>query len=210
MASAEIRREIVERVLARRGRLHLFDSLDPKRTALLVIDMQNAVDHPSWGPRNNPGAEANIQRLLAAWRAAGAPVIHVRHLSRQPGSTFRPGTPGVDFKAGFDPRPGEVLIEKSVPGAFTGGALEALLRERGIDALVITGVATSNSVEATARVAGDLGFRTTVVADATFTFARADFHGVPRTADEVHAMSLANLDGESATVLVTDAVLGGC
>lgn len=177
-------------------------------TALLVIDMQNAVDHPSWGARNNPAAEANIQRLLAAWRAAGAPVIHVRHLSRQPASTFRPGTPGVDFKPGFQPRSGEPVIDKSVPGAFTGGALEALLREREIEGLVITGVATSNSVEATARVAGDLGFRTVVVADATFTFARADFHGRPRTADEVHAMSLANLDGEYAAVLDTDAVLG--
>jgi nicotinamidase-related amidase len=175
--------------------------------ALLVIDMQNAVDHPSWGARNNPGAEANIQRLLAAWRAAGAPVVHVRHLSRNPDSTFRPGTPGVDWKSGFQPWPGEPVIEKSVPGAFTGSGLEALLRGRGIRALVITGVATSNSVEATARVAGDLGFATIVVADATFTFAKADFHGTPRSADDVHAMSLANLQGEYATVLDADAVL---
>jgi nicotinamidase-related amidase len=178
-------------------------------TALLLIDMQNAVDHPSWGPRNNPQAEANILRLLAAWRAAGAPLIHVRHFSRQPGSTFRPGTPGVDFKPGFEPLPGEPVVDKSVPGAFTGSPLEELLRARGIDALVITGVATSNSVEATARVAGDLGFATTVVADATFTFARTDFHGTPRTADEVHAMSLANLQGEYATILDTDTVLAG-
>jgi nicotinamidase-related amidase len=176
-------------------------------TALLVIDLQQAVDHPSWGPRNNPRAEANILRLLDAWRAAGAPVIHVRHLSKQPGSTFAPGTPGVDWKAGFEPRPGERVVEKSVPGAFTGAPLEALLRAQGIEALVITGVATSNSVEATARVAGDLGFRTTVVADATFTFAKVDFRGTPRTADEVQAMSLANLAGEYATILDTDAVL---
>jgi nicotinamidase-related amidase len=101
------------------------------------------------------------------------------------------------------------VIEKSVPGAFTGGALEALLRSLNIDTLVIAGVATNNSVEATARVAGDLGFRTIVVADATFAFAKADFRGVPRSADEVHAMSLANLHGEYATVLETDAVLAG-
>lgn len=179
----------------------------PTSTALLVIDMQLAVDHPSWGPRNNPGAEGNILRLLAAWRAAGRPVVHVRHLSKDPHSTFRPGQPGVDFKPGFQPQPGELLIEKTVPGAFAGTDLEALLRAQGIDSLVITGVSTNNSVEATARVAGDLGFRTTVVSDATFAFAKVDFHGVPRTADEVHAMSLANLDGEYATVLDTDAVL---
>jgi len=179
----------------------------PNATALLVIDLQLAVDHPSWGPRNNPGAEANILRLLAAWRAAGRPVVHVRHLSKDPHSTFRPGQPGADFKPGFQPQPGELLIEKTVPGAFSGTDLEALLRSRGIEALVITGVATNNSVEATARVAGDLGFRTIVVADATFAFAKADFHGTPRTADEVHAMSLANLHGEYATVLETDVVL---
>jgi nicotinamidase-related amidase len=179
----------------------------PPSTALLLIDLQNAVDHPTWGPRNNPQAEANILRLLAAWRASRSPVVHVRHLSRQPGSTFGPGTPGVGFKPGFDPHPGERVLEKSVPGAFTGTDLESFLRGLVIDTLVITGVATSNSVEATARVAGDLGFHTIVVADATFTFARVDFHGTPRTADEVHAMSLANLHGEYATVLDTETIL---
>jgi nicotinamidase-related amidase len=175
--------------------------------ALLIIDMQKAIDHPSWGVRNNVGAEANMLRLLAAWREAGRTVVHVRHVSKKPTSTFRPGQPGIDFKPGFAPLAGESVVEKSVPTAFIGTSLEALLRGRGADSLVIVGVITSNSVEATARVSGNLGFNTFVVSDGTFTFGKADFAGTFRTADEVHAMSLANLNGEYATVLITDAVL---
>ena len=69
------------------------------------------------------------------------------------------------------------------------------------------GVSTNNSVEATVRVAGNLGFETYLVADACFTFARRDFYGRLRAADEVHAMSLANLDNEYCKVLDTAAVL---
>ena len=74
--------------------------------------------------------------------------------------------------------------------------------------MIITGVITNNSVEATVRMAGNLGFETFLVEDAAFTFGRKDWNGVYRTASEVHAMSLANLDGEYCTVTETDAVLG--
>ena len=73
--------------------------------------------------------------------------------------------------------------------------------------LVIVGVSTNNSVEATVRMAGNLGFDTYLVSDACFTFARRDFQGRLRTAEEVHAMSLANLQGEYCTVLDTAAAL---
>lgn len=69
--------------------------------------------------------------------------------------------------------------------------------------LVVVGVSTSNSVEATVRSAGNLGFDTYVMSDATFTFAKQDYAGTYRTADEVHAMSLANLAGEYAEVVST-------
>ena len=75
--------------------------------------------------------------------------------------------------------------------------------------MVLAGVITNNSVESTARMAGDLGFRTIVVSDATFTFGRKDFDGRTRSADEVHAMSLANLDGEYASILTTLDILEG-
>jgi nicotinamidase-related amidase len=83
------------------------------------------------------------------------------------------------------------------------------LRAAGQSTLVVTGVITNNSVEATVRMAGNLGFDTYLVEDATFTFGRNDWHGVWRTADEVHAMSLANLDGEYCSVVNTQQILSG-
>lgn len=174
--------------------------------ALLIIDVQKAIDDPSWGSdRNNPEAEANMARLLAHWRERGWPVIHVRHMSREPRSTYRPGQPGNEFKDEVKPLAGETIIEKSTNSAFIGTRLAEVLE--GIATLVITGVITNNSVEATARMAGNLGYDTIVVSDATATFGRRDFAGRWRSADEVHDLSLANLDGEYASVLTTDDVL---
>ena len=73
--------------------------------------------------------------------------------------------------------------------------------------LVMAGVITNNSVEATVRTAGNLGFETYLVEDACFTFARPDWEGRLRTADEVHAMSLANLEGEYCSVIRTEPAL---
>jgi nicotinamidase-related amidase len=82
----------------------------PRETALLVIDMQKAIDHPSWGRRNNPEAERNIAALLAAWRASLRPIYHIRHDSTEPASHYRPGQPGHDFKPEAEPAPGETVI----------------------------------------------------------------------------------------------------
>lgn len=171
--------------------------------ALIVIDMQRGMAEPAAGQRNNPGAEAAIGTLLRAWRAAGAPVVHVRHISRTPGSPFWPGQPGVEFQPGLAPLPREHVVEKNVPDAFVHSGLERWLHVRGIARLVIAGVSTNNSVESTARSAGNLGFATFVAQDACFAFARADHAGAWRTADAVHAMSLANLSGEYATIATT-------
>ena len=89
--------------------------------------------------------------------------------------------------------------------AFIGTGLQDDLS--GITTLVIVGVITNNSVVATARMAGNLGFDTYVVSDATATFGRRDYDGRWRTAEEVHAMSLANLDGEYARIVTTEEVL---
>jgi len=174
---------------------------------LLIIDVQKAIDHPSWGRRNNPQAEHNIGRLLAAWRQAGKLIIHVCHVSREPASTYRPGQEGCEFKTEVQPRDGEIILTKHSNSAFIGTDLEVLLRDRGIFTLVICGVITNNSVEATARMAGDLGYETYVVSDSTATFDKVDFSRKPHTAEEVHAMSLSNLQGEYATVLSTEEVL---
>lgn len=173
----------------------------PNLPALIIIDMQNCMSGSAVGPRNNPDAEIHIVSLLSAWRKAGAPIVHVRHISRTPGSPFRPGQVGVEFQPRFVPLDGEHVVEKNVPDAFVHSGLEQWLRIRDIDRLVVVGVSTNNSVEATVRSAGNLGFSVLVVADATFTFDKPDYNGVLRTAEEVHAMSLANLNGEYGTVV---------
>lgn len=177
--------------------------------ALILIDMQQCMASLDAGDRNNPGAEANIAALLAAWRARAAPVVHVRHISRNPTSGFAPGQPGAAFQPAFLPLAGEHVVEKNVPDAFVASGLERWLRVRGIGRLVVVGVSTNISVECSVRSAGNLGFDTTVVADACFTFARRDYAGVARSAEEVHAMALSNLDGEYARVVTTDEVLAG-
>ena len=176
-------------------------------TALIIIDMQQSMLSPTLPPRNNPDAEDNIARLLAAWREADRPVVLVRHISRSPTSVFAPGQRGVEFQERFTPRAHEHVVEKNVPDAFINTGLERWLHARGIRDVVIAGVSTNNSVEATARTAGNLGFAAVVVADACFTFDKPDFGGTLRSAEEVHRMALANLHGEYAEVRTTAAVL---
>lgn len=177
--------------------------------ALIIIDMQQGIQQPKLGRRNNPEADANMLRLLQGWRRNQRPVIHVRHFSRTPTSVFWPEQAGVDYQPDFLPVNGEAEIQKQVPDAFCGTRLEARLRTNSINQLVIIGVATNNSVESTARSGGNLGFDVIVAHDACFTFDQADFFGTPHSAEEVHAMSLGNLHGEYATVLATDEILTG-
>ena len=181
-------------------------SLSLKNTApvLLIIDVQNAIDDPSWGSdRNNPQAERNIAQVLNIWRHRGWPIIHVRHSSREAASTYRPGQPGFEFKPEVAPQAGERTLEKHTNSAFIGTSLELDLRSAGVTHVVVVGVITNNSVEATVRMSGNLGFTTIVVSDATATFGMRDFAGTWRSSAEVHAMSLANMADEYATVVST-------
>jgi len=181
------------------------------RAALVVIDVQKAIDagyHAVHGPRNNVDAEKKIARLLAQWRENQRPVIHIRHDSTSADSAYRPGQAGNAFKDEVMPLAGETIIPKTTNSAFIGTQLERHLRSSGIDTLVVAGVSTNNSLEATVRMAGNLGFNTYLVGDACFTFARPDFAGTLRSAEEVHAMSLANLHGEYCTVVNADQVIG--
>lgn len=177
------------------------------KPALIIIDMQVGMTWTSSGVRNNPGAEACIKQLLDYWRQSAAPVIHVHHRSRTPGSPFCPNQPGIEVQPLLTPRATERVFVKSVPDAFTHSELEQWLHTQSIRTLVITGVSTSNSVEATVRSAGNLGFNTYVVADGCFTFAKRDYDGVERSAQEVHAMSLANMQDEHASVITSGEAL---
>lgn len=179
----------------------------PPGPALLLIDVQEGIDDPRHGLRNNPGAEANIARLLATWRARGRPVIHVRHDSTDPDSVLRPGLPGNAIKAVAIPLPGEPLFAKHVNSAFIGTELERHLRERGITTLVVAGLTTDHCVSTTTRMAANLGFTVTVVSDATATHERVGPDGVHHAAEAMHQLALASLHEEFATVLPTAEVL---
>ena len=173
--------------------------------ALVLIDLQTAVDDPRLGRRNNPAAEENVSRLLAHWRKTRRPIVHIRYVSREPNSPFK--GEGLEFKPVAVPLEHELVLTKPGKNAFIGTTLESWLGDKQITQLVILGVSTNNSVEATARMSGELGFDTIVVSDATFAFDRLDYDGRPRTAEEVHAMSLANLEGEYARIHSTSALL---
>jgi nicotinamidase-related amidase len=176
-------------------------------TALLLIDVQQGLDDPKWGARNNPEAERRIADLLAAWRAAGRPVIHVQHSSLEPLSPLRAEMPGHAFKAEAVPMAGEPVFHKHVNSAFIGTGLEAHLRANGIDSLVVAGITTDHCVSTTVRMAGNLGFTVTVVEDATATFERLGPDGAHYSADLMHRAALASLHGEFATVRSAEGIL---
>lgn len=174
---------------------------------LLVIDVQQGFSDASWGPRNNPDAEANIARLIAAWRDNGRPVRHVLHSSRSPAGTFFLGTPGHEPKPEAAPAAGEPIHVKGVNSAFIGTTLEQDLRDAGVNTLVVTGLTTNHCVSTTVRMAGNLGFSVFLVDDATATFDRIALDGKMRPAAEVHAAALSDLSEEFATIVSTDDVL---
>jgi nicotinamidase-related amidase len=180
--------------------------LSPSAT-LLLIDVQKAFLDPRWGERNNPEAESNIARLLSAWRNSGRPIRHVIHDSVEPNSLLRPDSPGNAIQDAAAPKTGEPVYRKHVNSAFIGTNLEKELREDGIDTLVIAGLTTNHCVSTTARMAGNLGFRTYVVSDATAAFARPALDGTVRSAEAVHSGALSDLHQEFATVADTAEIL---
>jgi len=179
----------------------------PAEVALLVVDVQRGFDDPTWGRRNNPDMEARVVELLAAWRAARRLTIHARHCSTEPGSPLRPGQPGNELKAVVAPLDGELVIEKRVNSCFIGTGLELELRRLGCRALVIAGLTTNHCVSTTARMAGNLGFATWVVSDATATFDRVGHDGTTYSAELVHAIALADLDREFASIIDTKSAI---
>lgn len=178
-----------------------------ERAALLLVDIQEGLDDSKYGRRNNPRAEEEAARLLAAWRESGRPVVHVRHMSVEPDSPLRSGLPGNEIKEIVKPAPGETVVEKSVNSAFIGTDLEEILRAGGIETLIVAGLTTEHCVSSTVRMAGDLGFETYVVSDATATFGRTGPDGERFTAEEMHGVSLASLEGEFATVATAEALI---
>lgn len=140
-------------------------------TALIVIDVQQGFDDAAyWGERNNPDCEANVARLIAAWRDHDWPIVFVRHDSQNGASPLAPKQPGNAFKNVVVGEP-DVLVVKSVHSAFLGEPdLHAWLTERAITGIAICGVQTNMCCETTARDGSDLGYEMLFVLDATYTF----------------------------------------
>ena len=179
----------------------------PQNSALLVVDVQKGFDDAKWGKRNNPAMEGNVARLIAHWRQRDMPVVFVRHDSVEADSPLRPEQPGNALKDVVSGEP-SLLVTKSVNAAFFGEPdLHAWLQDHGVAAVVITGIQTNWCCETTARVAGNLGYDTYFVLDATHTFDMDGFDGTPVTADELARITATNLHGEFATVINTDDLL---
>lgn len=200
-----------QRVLAKFGTEHRFADLDPARTALVVIDMQNGYLDPALAHAFVPGGTdivPNINHLAARLRAAGGAVYWVQNASDEESRhewsvleesvseaqraarvrSMAPGSAGHAFWPGLDIRPGDMVVPKFrysafIPGAAKGGPdFAALLRERGIETLLITGTLTNICCETSARDAMMLNFRVIMVSD-----------GNAAVTDEEHNASLMNI-----------------
>jgi len=221
MHKTAIPQSIVERVIARRGREHVYDNLDPRKTALLVVDMQNAFMLPSVAHSLCPMActiVPNINRLAQAVRESGATVVWIKTTytpeTLQEWSTFyqlsRPeqrakraqalaaGSKGHELWAELDVQPADLTVEKKRFSAFIQGSsnLAEVLRERGIDTVVVTGTVTGVCCESTARDAMMLNFKTIMVTDGNAAMTDAD-----------HNASLANFYLSFGDVMSTDKVI---
>lgn len=190
MHEISIPQSVIDRVVQRRGKEHVFADLDPARTALVVVDMQNAFMLPSVAHaicEVAPEIVPNINRLAAATRAAGGTVVWVLTTckdqsladwsiyyemagaegTRQRRSALAKGSKGHELWAGLTVEPQDLFVEKERFSAFIQGSsnLAEVLRQRGIDTILITGTVTNVCCESTARDAMMLNFKTIMVTD---------------------------------------------
>ena len=175
------------------------------RPALILIDIQKGFDDIEYwgGQRNNPGAEENAGELLSIWRKLDLPIFHIKHCSSNPKSLLHESNPGNDFKDSFQPINNEPIINKNVNSAFIGTDLKERLHGSKITKLVIVGLTTDHCVSTTTRMAGNLGFDTFLVSDATATFNKKGMDGQNYSAELIHATALASLNEEFAKVITT-------
>lgn len=190
---------IIERVVARRGAAHVFSDLDPKRTALVVIDLQNAFMDDAVGHAVCPAARdivPNVNRLAAAMRAAGGAVFWVKNtfdatcltewsvmqdISTPEGRAKRAAamsenTRGHELWPTLEVRPDDEIVKKYRFSAFLPGAsdLPDRLRARGFDTVLITGTVTNVCCESSARDAMMTNFRVVMVSDGNAAMTQAE------------------------------------
>lgn len=178
-------------------------TIDLDRAVLLPIDMQNGFDIGSWPPRWNSNSDANGLALLARWREAGRPIIHVRHDSIIEGSTLHPAHEGNRLRPGFEPQPGEPLVSKSVNSAFIGTDLDLRLRRLGARHVIAFGISTDMCVSTTIRTGANMGWDMVLVDDACDCFDLPDGQGGTIPARTIQAAHVATLGFEFCKVVST-------
>ena len=175
--------------------------------ALLVVDVQRGFEDPWWGRRDNPAADQNIEALTEAFAGTGRPLIFVRHDSTDPASPLHPTRTGNHLKPYLTQTPA-LEVRKTVNSSFHGTPdLNAWLFARGIEQLVIAGITTNHCCETTARIGGNLGYDVLFALDATHTFDRTGPDGQRYPAQNLAAVTAANLHKEFATVTTTGRLL---
>lgn len=179
-------------------------------TALLIVDLQNDYFEGGKFPlEKSDAAAANAARILAAFRSAKMPVIHIRHeVLRKPAPFFAPETEGAEIHTSVAPNANEAVITKNFPNSFRDTDLQAQLQALGITDLVITGAMSNMCIDATTRAAADLGYGCSVAHDACAA-AALEFDGTPIPAAQVHASFMAALAMGYAAVLPTKQVIAG-
>lgn len=173
-----------------------------KKPALILIDVQKAfLDEEYWGGnRNNKDAEAICGKILEKWRKLNLPIFHIRHSSTSVKSTLSQSNKGFEFNENVVPLVNEPIITKDVNSAFIGTDLREQLDKLNIETLVIVGLTTNHCVSTTTRMAGNFGYTTYLISDATATFDRIGINGENYDSETIHLTALANLNEEFATV----------
>ena len=180
-------------------------------TALLIVDFQNdyfpTFPGAKWPLDNTEAAAANAAKLLAAFRAQGLPVFHIRHeFASTDAPFFQPGSEGAQIHASMAPFEGEAVILKHHVNSFLGTDLQAQLQQRGIKRLFIVGAMSHMCIDAATRAAADLGYECHLAHDACATLAM-EWGGIKVPAAQVHAAFMAALQFGYAQVQSTDELL---
>jgi len=176
------------------------------KLALLLIDLQKGFDNVDYwgGQRNNGCAEENAGRILRLAREVGLPVFHIQHCSTLLTSPLHESNEGNAFKDEVMPQGNEQIIKKNVNSAFIGTDLKEQLDKAEITQLIIAGLTTDHCVSTTTRMAGNFGYETYLVEDATATFNKKGLSGQNFTAELIHETAIASLKDEFATIVTTD------
>jgi len=178
------------------------------KTALLIVDIQN--DYFPGGKMELEGSVAAGKKagtLLSGFRAQQLPIIHIQHVSVQPGATFfLPNTPGVEINENVTPLAAEIVFQKNFANSFRQTPLLDCLKQNNVEQLVIAGMMTHMCIDATTRAAFDYGFRCRLAHDACATRALT-FGGKLVPAEFVHNSFVSALHGIYANALTTDELL---